>query len=54
MQELYKSGRYFFAFAIIAFGIIQLNVQDFMSGFLPVSKDLPARTFFFISLAQCL
>lgn len=46
MQELYKSGRYFFAFAIIAFGFIQMNVQDFMSGFLPVSKDLPARTFF--------
>lgn len=46
MQELYKSGRYFFAFAIIAFGIIQFNVQDFMSGFLPMPKNLPARTFF--------
>jgi len=46
MQALYKSGRYFFAFAIIAFGVIQFNVQDFMSGFLPVSKDLPGRNFF--------
>jgi uncharacterized membrane protein len=46
MQELYKSGRYFFAFAIIAFGIIQFNVQDFMSSFLPIPKEMPARNFF--------
>ncbi len=46
MQELFKSGRYYFAFAFIAFGIIQFNVQDFMSGFLPVPKILPARIFF--------
>jgi uncharacterized membrane protein len=46
MQPLYKSGRYFFAFAIIAFGFIQLNVQEFMTGFLPVSKTLPGRMVF--------
>lgn len=46
MQELCKSGRYYFAFAFIAFGFIQLNVQEFMSGFLPVSQTLPGRVFF--------
>jgi uncharacterized membrane protein len=46
MQELYKSGKYFFAFAVIAFGIIQFNVLDFMSGFLPVPQNMPARNFF--------
>jgi len=46
MQPLYRTGRYFFAFAIIAFGFIQLNVQDFMTGFLPVSKTLPGKVVF--------
>jgi uncharacterized membrane protein YphA (DoxX/SURF4 family) len=46
VQDLYKSGRYFFAFAIIAFGIIQFGTLDFMKGFLPVSENLPARKFF--------
>jgi uncharacterized membrane protein len=46
LQALYKNGRYFFAFALIAFGFIQINVQDFMGGFLPVVNTLPARTFF--------
>lgn len=46
LQPLYKSGRYFFAFAILAFGIIQLNVQEFMTGFLPLSKTLPGKMIF--------
>ena len=46
MQYLYKSGRYFFAIVIIAFGIIQLVNMDFMSGFLPVSHKFPARKLF--------
>jgi uncharacterized membrane protein len=46
MQELYKSGRYFFAFVIIAFGVIQFITGNFMSGFLPVFENLPGRKFF--------
>jgi uncharacterized membrane protein len=46
MQELYKSGRYFFAFTIIAFGIIQFVAGDFMAGFLPVSDTMPGRKLF--------
>ena len=46
MQDLFKSGRYLFAFSIIAFGIIQFDTQDFMKGFLPVPENLPARNFF--------
>jgi uncharacterized membrane protein len=46
MQNLFKSGRYLFAFSIIAFGIIQFGTQDFMKGFLPVPENLPARNFF--------
>ena len=46
MQELYKSGRYFFAVAIIAFGVIQFVAGDFMAGLLPVSETLPGRKLF--------
>ncbi len=46
MQELFKAGKYLFAFSIIAFGIIQFGVQDFMKGFLPMPESLPARDFF--------
>jgi uncharacterized membrane protein len=46
MQYLYKSGRYFFAIAIIAFGIIQLVNMDFMAGLMPVSRKFPARKLF--------
>jgi uncharacterized membrane protein len=46
MRDLYKSGRYFFAIAIIAFGVIQFITRNFMTGFLPVHNDLPGRTFF--------
>jgi len=46
MQELYKTGRYFFAVAIIAFGVIQFITGNFMSGFLPVYENLPGRRFF--------
>jgi uncharacterized membrane protein len=46
MQEFFKSGRYFFAIAIIAFGVIQFVTGNFMSGFLPVSDTLPGRRFF--------
>ncbi len=46
MQALYKSGRYFFAVTIIAFGIIQFVTGDFMAGFLPVSPDMPGRKLF--------
>jgi uncharacterized membrane protein len=46
MQEFYKSGKIFFAFAIIAFGIIQMNVGEFMTGFLPMPENLPVRHFF--------
>jgi uncharacterized membrane protein len=46
MQELFKAGKYLFAFSIIAFGIIQFGVQDFMKGFLPMPENLPARIFF--------
>ncbi|HEY8735207.1 MAG TPA: hypothetical protein VIL90_11615 [Puia sp.] len=46
MQELYKSGRYFFAVTVIAFGIIQFISGNFMAGFLPVDEHLPGRRFF--------
>jgi uncharacterized membrane protein len=46
MQHLYKSGRYFFAITITAFGIIQFVNGDFMSGFLPVAQKFPARKLF--------
>jgi uncharacterized membrane protein YphA (DoxX/SURF4 family) len=46
MQEFYKSGRYLFAAAITAFGIIQFVTGDVMIGFLPVFENLPARRFF--------
>lgn len=46
LQALYRNGKYFYAFALIAFGFIQINVQDFMSAFLPVSHALPERMFF--------
>jgi len=46
MQELFKAGKYLFAFSIIAFGIIQFGVQEFMKGFLPMPDSLPARIFF--------
>ena len=46
MQELFKAGKYLFAFSIIAFGIIQFGVQEFMKGFLPMPESLPARMFF--------
>ena len=46
MQELFKAGKYLFAFSIIAFGIIQFGVQEFMKGFLPMPESLPARDFF--------
>lgn len=46
MQEFYKSGRFFFAIAIISFGIIQFITGNFMSGFLPVIDNLPGRNFF--------
>jgi uncharacterized membrane protein len=46
MQRFYKAGKYLFAISIIAFGIIQFGVQDFMKGFLPMPENLPARNFF--------
>jgi uncharacterized membrane protein YphA (DoxX/SURF4 family) len=46
MRDLFKAGRYLFAFSVIAFGIIQFGTQDFMKGFLPVSTDMPGRNFF--------
>jgi hypothetical protein len=46
MQALFKSGRYFFAIAIIAFGTIQYITGDFMSGFLHVKETFPSRVFF--------
>jgi uncharacterized membrane protein len=46
MQELFKAGRYLFAFSVIAFGIIQFGVQEFMKGFLPMPENLAARIFF--------
>src|ERR1700750_2372931 len=46
MKELFKAGKYLFAFSIIAFGIIQFGVQEFMKGFLPMPENLPARIFF--------
>jgi uncharacterized membrane protein len=46
MQELFKVGKYLFALSVVAFGIIQFGVQDFMKGFLPMSESLPARSFF--------
>jgi uncharacterized membrane protein len=46
MQEFYKSGRFLFAFAIITFGAIQIITGNFMSGFLPVTDNLPGRKFF--------
>ena len=53
MQEFYKSGRFFFAIAIIAFGLIQFITGNFMSGFLPVTDNLPGRKFF-LYLTSCL
>jgi uncharacterized membrane protein YphA (DoxX/SURF4 family) len=45
MQELYKAGRYCFAIAIIAFGIIQFTTGDFMSAFLPIKISSHSRIF---------
>src|SRR3954470_23922590 len=46
MQQLFKAGKYLFAFSIISFGIIQFGVQDFMKGFLDMPDNLPAHDFF--------
>lgn len=46
MQELFKAGKYLFALSVVAFGVIQFGVQDFMKGFLPMPENLPARSFF--------
>jgi uncharacterized membrane protein YphA (DoxX/SURF4 family) len=46
MQEFFKAGKYLFACSIIAFGIIQFGVQDFMKGFLPMPEGMSARNFF--------
>ena len=46
MQELFKAGKYLFAFSIIAFGVIQFGIQEFMKGFLPMPESLPAHDFF--------
>ncbi len=46
MKYFYKSGRYFLAIAIIAFGIIQLVNMDFMAGLMPVAQKFPARKLF--------
>jgi uncharacterized membrane protein len=45
MQQLFKAGKYLFALSIVAFGIIQFGVQDFMKGFLPMPESLPERSF---------
>jgi len=45
MKELYASGRYLFALAVIAFGIIQLVTGQFLSSLLPIDPTLPAKTF---------
>ncbi|HEX3768175.1 MAG TPA: hypothetical protein VHT72_07340 [Puia sp.] len=46
MHVVFKAGKYLFALSIVAFGIIQFGVQDFMKGFLPMPENLPARIFF--------
>jgi uncharacterized membrane protein YphA (DoxX/SURF4 family) len=46
MQELFKAGKYLFALSVLAFGIIQFGMQDFMKDFLPMPENLPARIFF--------
>jgi hypothetical protein len=53
MEKIYTSGKYLFAVAILAFGIIQLVTGNFMKGLLPVSASLPGRIFwvYFISVA---
>jgi uncharacterized membrane protein len=45
MQDFYKAGRYLFAIAIIAFGIIQFATGDFMSAFLPIKTPDHVRVF---------
>ncbi len=45
MQDFYKAGRFLFALAIIAFGIIQFATGDFMSAFLPIKLSDHVRTF---------
>jgi len=51
MQEFFKSGRYLFAIAIIAFGIIQFVTGNFMSSFIPVDTALTGRAIFLYSIS---
>lgn len=45
MKKLTDAGPLFYAIAIAAFGVIQLVVQDFLTGFFPVPAGLPFRVF---------
>lgn len=45
MKKLTNAGPYFYAIAVAAFGIIQLVVQNFLTGLFPVPAGLPWRAF---------
>jgi hypothetical protein len=45
MKKLTDAGSHFYAIAVIAFGIIQLVVQNFLTGLFPVPAGLPWRAF---------
>src|SRR5580698_3251172 len=46
MTKISIPGKYFYAVAILAFGIIQIVAKNFMKGLLPVPGYLPARILF--------
>jgi uncharacterized membrane protein len=46
MLPIFRSGRYLFAVAVIAFGVIQLVTGNFLTGLFPFPETLPARKFF--------
>jgi hypothetical protein len=45
MKKLTDAAPYFYAIAIAGFGVIQLVVQNFLTGFFPVPMGLPWRGF---------
>jgi len=45
MQKITGAGPYLYAIAIAAFAVIQLVIQNFLSGILPVPATLPLRSF---------
>jgi hypothetical protein len=45
MKKLTDAGPYLYAVAMVGFGVIQLVVQNFLTGLFPVPAGLPGRVF---------